>query len=75
MITIDATASDPDGSVSRVEFYRNDGGTLLGSDTSTPYSYRWKNVPSGSHSLRIKAYDNRGAVTTSAAVRITVRQK
>ena len=74
-ITIDAAASDPDGSVSRVEFYRNDGGTLLGSDTSSPYSYRWKNVPSGSHSLRVKAYDNRGAVTTSAAVRITVRQK
>ncbi len=74
-ITIDAAASDPDGSVSRVEFYRADGATKLGEDTSAPYSYRWKNALSGSHSLRVKAYDNRGAVTTSAAVRITVRAK
>jgi hypothetical protein len=74
-ITINAAASDPDGSVSRVEFYRADGAAKLGEDTSAPYSYRWKNAPSGSHSLRVKAYDNRGAVTTSAAVRITVRAK
>ena len=74
-IDIAATASDTDGTVTRVEFYRNDGSTLMGSDTSAPYSYRWKNAPSGSHSLRVKAYDNGGAVTTSAAVRITVRQK
>jgi len=74
-ITINATASDPDGSITRVEFYRNDGGTLLGSDTTAPYSLTWKNVPSGTHVLRVKAYDNRGAVTTSAAVSITVRSK
>ena len=71
-ITIDATASDPDGTVTRVEFYRADGATLLGSDTAAPYSYRWKNAQFGSHLLRVKAYDNRGAVTTSAAVSITV---
>jgi predicted phage tail protein len=74
-ITIDATASDADGTIARVEFYRADGATLLGSDTSAPYSYRWKNAPSGSHSLRVRAYDNRGAVTLSGAVGITVRAK
>ena len=63
------------GTVTRVEFYRNDGATLLGSDTTAPYSYNWKNVPSGTHALRVKAYDDRGAVTTSAAVSITVRSK
>ena len=73
-ITIDATASDPDGSVTRVEFYRADGATLLGSDATAPYSYRWKNAQLGSHLLRVKAYDNRGAVTTSAAVSITVQR-
>src|SRR5215210_6037744 len=62
-ITIDATASDADGTIARVEFYRADGATLLGSDTSAPYSYRWKNAPSGAHSLRVRAYDNRGAAT------------
>lgn len=74
-IAIDATATDSDGTVARVEFYRNDGAVLLGSDTSAPYSYRWKNVPSGTQALRVKAYDNRGAVTTSAPVSITVRPK
>ena len=73
-ITIDAAASDPDGTVTRVEFYRNDGATLMGSDTTAPYAYRWKNVPSGTQALRVKAYDNLGAVTTSAAVTITVRR-
>jgi predicted phage tail protein len=74
-IMIEASASDADGSITRVEFYRDDGATLLGSDTSAPYSYRWNNVPSGTHSLRVRAYDNRGAVTLSAAVSITVRTR
>jgi hypothetical protein len=74
-IEITATASDPDGSVSRVEFLRNDGATLMGTDTSAPYSHRWKNVPVGSHVLRVRAYDDRGTATTSSAVRITVRPK
>jgi len=74
-VTINATASDPDGSIARVEFYGSDGATLLGSDTSAPYSYRWKDPPAGTHLLRAKAYDNRGAVTTSAGVSITVRQR
>ncbi len=74
-ITINATASDTDGSIARVEFYRSDGATLLGSDTSAPYSYRWKDPPAGTHLLRAKAYDNRGAVTTSAAVSVTVRAR
>jgi hypothetical protein len=74
-ITINAAASDPDGSIARVEFYRGDGTTLLGTDTSAPYSYRWKGTTTGTHLLRAKAYDNRGAVTTSAAVSITVRAR
>ena len=74
-IMIDAAASDPDGTVTRVEFYRADGATLLGSDTTAPYSYRWKNAQTGTHLLRVKSYDNRGAVTTSAAVSITVRPR
>jgi hypothetical protein len=47
-ITIAATAGDSDGSVTRVEFL--DGTTVIGSDTSSPYSYTWRNVPQGSHS-------------------------
>jgi galactose oxidase-like protein/Big-like domain-containing protein len=72
-ITIAANATDSDGTISRVEFF--DGSSLLGQDTSAPYSYRWKNTPSGAHALTAKAYDNRGAVGTSAAVNITVQRK
>jgi hypothetical protein len=72
-ITISATASDPDGSVSRVEFL--DGTTVLAQKTTAPYSYTWRNVPSGSHVLRVRATDNTGAATTSAPVGITVRPK
>ena len=74
-ITITAGAADPGGAVQKVEFFRADGATKLGEDTTAPYSYRWKNAPSGTHQLRAKATDNAGAVTTSAAVGITVRTK
>ena len=35
-VTLSATASDPDGTLARVEFYN--GTTLLGTDTTSPYS-------------------------------------
>ena len=69
-VTINATASDSDGTVSKVDFYQ--GATLLGTDTSSPYSYSWTSVAAGSYSLTAKATDNLGAVTTSTAVGITV---
>jgi regulation of enolase protein 1 (concanavalin A-like superfamily) len=69
-ITISASASDSDGSISRVDFY--DGPTLLGSATSSPYSYSWPNPPPGGHSLTARATDNSGATTISTAVGITV---
>jgi chitinase len=72
-ITVTATASDPGGNVTRVEF--RDGTTLLGTDTTTPYSFLWRNVTVGSHVVTARATDNGGAVTTSAAVGITVRPK
>jgi hypothetical protein len=73
MITITATAGDPDGTVTKVEF--RDGTTVLGQDTTAPYSFMWRNVPSGSHVLTVRATDNGGAATTSNSVTITVRPK
>ena len=69
-IDIEATASDPDGTVARVEFYAN--GTLLGTDTAAPYTQTWSNAPSGRHTLTIKVYDNGGNVTVSPGVPIGV---
>ncbi|HWC26732.1 MAG TPA: Ig-like domain-containing protein, partial [Solirubrobacteraceae bacterium] len=74
-VTIGATASDSDGSVRKVEFFSNDGVTKLGEDTTAPYSFTWRKATSGTHSLRARATDDGGAVTTSAAVRITVRDR
>jgi hypothetical protein len=44
-VTLQASAADSDGSVSRVDFYAN--GTLLGGDTSSPYGFAWS-APVGS---------------------------
>lgn len=69
-ITINADASDSDGTVTKVEFYQDS--IKLGEDTGLPYSYIWNNVPVGSYSLTAKATDNEGATRTSDAVNITV---
>ena len=69
-VTITATAADADGTVSSVQFYN--GTTLLGTSTTAPYSFTWTNVAAGTYSITAKATDNSGAVTTSAAVSITV---
>jgi len=70
-VAINATASDAVG-VTRVEFY--DGATLLGTDTTAPYSFSWAitSANNGSHSLTAKAYDAATNVGTSAAVSVTV---
>ena len=69
-IPIAASASDSNGSVTRVDFLR--GSTVIGSDTTSPYSMTWSNVAAGTYSLTAVAYDNGGASTASAAVSITV---
>lgn len=70
-ITITADSSDTDGTVSKVEFFN--GATKLGEDTAAPYSFLWSGVTVGSYTLTVKATDNDNAVTTSAAVNITVQ--
>ncbi|MBC7390579.1 MAG: carbohydrate-binding protein [Opitutaceae bacterium] len=69
-IQVNASASDKDGSVSKVEFFQ--GSTKLGEDLSSPYSYTISGLTAGTYSLTAKATDNAGASTTSAVVSITV---
>jgi len=69
-ISLAANASDPEGQLARVEFYS--GSTLLGSDTSSPYTFTWSNVAAGTYSLTARAFDSAGLSTTSAAVSVTV---
>lgn len=67
IVNIDVSATDDVG-VSRVDFYR--AGTLIGSDTTAPFSFAWDTTaePNNSTSLSAKAFDAAGNVTTSASV-------
>ncbi|QHT67168.1 T9SS type A sorting domain-containing protein [Rhodocytophaga rosea] len=69
-VTIQATASDSDGNIAKVEFYA--GTAKLGEDLTSPYSFTWKNTPAGSYAITTKAYDNLDAVTTSGAITINI---
>lgn len=70
-VKMTATASDSDGTIARVELLRN--GIVAATVTAPPYTATLANVPAGTHSLTARATDDRGAVTTSAAVTITMR--
>ena len=69
-VTINATASDPGGIVSLVEFYANN--TLIGVDSFYPYSFTWIAPASGLVPLKVKAIDSYDATTLSAPVNIVI---
>jgi Bacterial Ig domain len=55
-ITIAANAKDEDGSISKVEFYRNN--QLIASKTALPWSYADTQLAVGSYTYYVKAFDN-----------------
>jgi hypothetical protein len=69
-VVINATATDVEGTVAKVEFYQ--GSTLLATSTTSPYTYTWTTPPVGSYALIAKAYDDLNAIGTSSVVNITV---
>jgi hypothetical protein len=70
IVALTATAVDTDGSIAKVEFYR--GTTLIGTITAPPYSYTDSGGAAGTYSYTAKAYDDNGAVTSSAAVSVRI---
>jgi glucose/arabinose dehydrogenase len=68
-VTIQAAATDRDGTVTQVEFF--DGTNSVGLVSAAPYTSTVTLYP-GTHSLTAVATDNAGAATTSAAVTVTV---
>jgi hypothetical protein len=78
-VTISATASDAGSGVSapsgvaQVAFYL-DGTTLLGTDTSSPYSISWNTLlaATGTHVITAVATDAAGNTTVSAGRTITI---
>ncbi|GGJ56159.1 Ig-like domain-containing protein [Deinococcus roseus] len=68
-VSVKGTASDPDGTVSKVDLYVD--GVLKGTDTAAPYEFSATGLANGSHTVKLTATDNKGA-TASAAQAITV---
>ena len=69
-ISLTATAASSSSTISKVEFYK--GTTLLGTATTSPYTFAWNNVSAGQYALTAKATDGNGLSTTSSTVNITV---
>ncbi len=67
-VTIEAAASSTAGTITKVEFYaevEKVGKTLVGTDTTAPYSFVWRNAPAGSHGVFAVATDSTGGTKTS----------
>ncbi|MEO8035136.1 MAG: Ig-like domain-containing protein, partial [Acidobacteriota bacterium] len=71
-IRVLATATDTDGTIAKVEFFRN--GVLAATVTAEPYAATLNGVPAGTHTLTARATDDRGGATTTAPVTISVAQ-
>ncbi len=69
-IVLQASASDTDGTVTKVEFFAGDA--KIGQAITAPYSFSWKSVAAGRYSVVAKAADNAGCIVTSAPVEIVV---
>ncbi|HXG46831.1 MAG TPA: Ig-like domain-containing protein, partial [Methylomirabilota bacterium] len=69
-INLEATASDEDGSVAKVEFYA--GATKVGEDGESPYTATWLNPPMGPTVLTAVAIDNQGAAQSSTGITVHV---
>lgn len=71
IVAIGASATDAVG-VARVDFYVN--GQLIGSDSSSPYSFNWdsKMVADGAVLILAKAFDATGNVGVSNTINVTV---
>lgn len=70
-ITIIATATDPDGSIARVEFFA-DANEIGEDDDGPPYVYNWTNVPAGNYQITANAVDNNGASRVSDPITVVV---
>jgi hypothetical protein len=69
-VTIDVEASDPDGTIDKVELFN--GTKKLGERTTAPYSFVLKDLPEGTYLLKAVATDNQNAAAMSAVFELKV---
>lgn len=66
VVSLAADATDPDGIVSRVEFFAN--GSRIGEASTPPYNVTWSNLLAGTYEIVARAFDNLGEWRDSAPV-------
>ncbi|SFM63768.1 Por secretion system C-terminal sorting domain-containing protein [Chitinophaga sp. YR627] len=69
-IAVQTNASDPNGSISKVDFYN--GAYYLGTTSTAPFNYTWNTSTQGIYKLIAKATDNQNKTTTSQPVTVLV---
>ncbi len=74
--TLRATATDADGTISKVEFFLNGSATALGQATrvgaTSEYTLAWTTTLQGAYSFTARATDNDNATTTTGSVAVNV---
>ncbi|WP_158681600.1 RHS repeat-associated core domain-containing protein [Microbulbifer pacificus] len=68
-LNLQASASDPDGSIQWVKIFVN---TEVAHLTSSPYQYEWTANNAGQYTIYAQAMDNEGGLKTSAQQTVTV---
>ncbi len=69
-LSLSAAASDPDGSIARVDFY--EGSKLIGSRSASPYALTTSRTTPGRYVFSARAVDNQGASAASSEITVTV---
>jgi hypothetical protein len=72
-ITLSVEASDPDGEISLVEFFK--GTEKLGEASSEPFDFVWEDVPIGLYSLTALVTDNGGLSIVTDTVNLSVQEQ
>ena len=70
LVTVTATATDPEGRMASVDFY--EGTRLILRDTTAPYAAAWSPSVAATYRLTAVAHDSDGASSVSSAVTVTV---
>ncbi|MBO0931416.1 Ig-like domain-containing protein [Fibrella aquatilis] len=69
-LSLQSTATDPDGSVIRVDYYANS--QKIGSSTSANYALDWSGYGVGTYDVTSRAVDNQGASVGYVPLRLVV---
>jgi hypothetical protein len=72
-VSLAASVTANGHSITRVRFYN--GTTLLGTDTTAPYTFTWSGVTAGSYGITAQVVYDSGSTLTSAAANVTVNNQ